>query len=730
LGDRRTRQLERLWGGGGDEEARAALVAERIRRGEIDAERARLASYVGHPVAQELVPTDSPLDLEGWLDGLGDWPGVRARAAFSALWTVAPRLWREPLPVHRNRLALVAKSLLTPEKLTARERVRLASQPRGSQAILEVLHLAGRLAAGDTIEPPRRTLRRVVGQAAKIATYPLVVRRIEDDLEQWALDLADPVAGRRDPLEDLWSLSQQRQSRDLYLLRFRFGDLRRAELDLAARLGDGPARQAVKWIEDELPEICRDPHTLAEEFAEIGQRALAVLAWAAARDAAPDWTSRHPGDTTQAELLEAIQTWLEKGSLEGAKRVQALAELAYAHDEPPWAAYRAGLTLRAGGVKRVIGYGAGALRWALATRVAVAAGQAQDYRLRRRLETGRLDRLEAAEREALGLSDVENLGETAAAAGLLDSLAELATPRLVKAMSAELSALIQDAPNPSPPGKKPRTKKRSKKGKKAPAIPETRLRTTSPAWESYAALAPEAALDELRRRVKAKELKRKALRLAAHLGHAPAGALLDEVGAAWTAPDTYGGAAWADQVWTLGGVEAWARMVLACLERRTSYRSLHPLRGALARWLIDARDMDLDDVHAAARGAAAKIWRGGDRDPSATDELRAEWSTALLSIRARRTKAVAQTAPLLGSLADREGIEGALLPWALGLVSAADAAAPPEGAEARSYSIQGRFLVDEWIHHAKFGVGQVAAVTPRQIEVRFSDERRKLTHRR
>lgn len=53
-----------------------------------------------------------------------------------------------------------------------------------------------------------------------------------------------------------------------------------------------------------------------------------------------------------------------------------------------------------------------------------------------------------------------------------------------------------------------------------------------------------------------------------------------------------------------------------------------------------------------------------------------------------------------------------------------------ESAKEVSYSIKGKFALNQKINHPKFGVGIVRGVQPDKVEVVFSDEVRNLVHNR
>lgn len=74
MSDERVRELERR-AEQGEPGARAALVAERMRIGEISRERVQLAAYVDDPDAREVAPPrfGPPSDLDVWARGFARW---------------------------------------------------------------------------------------------------------------------------------------------------------------------------------------------------------------------------------------------------------------------------------------------------------------------------------------------------------------------------------------------------------------------------------------------------------------------------------------------------------------------------------------------------------------------------------------------------------------------------------------------------------------------------------
>ncbi|MGE0709957.1 MAG: hypothetical protein AB7N76_25500 [Planctomycetota bacterium] len=744
--DRQLRKLERARSLG-DAEAAAALLAERVRRGQVAPERLRLAAYVGHPVARALAPeVEVQDDLAAWLTGLcGDWGlAARNRTWFSLVWSAAPSWWlSKRAQSSKQRVDDLARVALEPERaLPARALARLTGTPTYDMPGLEALRLVAVL-LDDPARPPRDVVS-VQRSAARAVGEGLVNRRLEADLAAWALGEGDPVAERRDPEQELCertlSAWEGRVSPELLALRLRFGDLQLGLLEAAGRLGSNIARDALDLL-DLLPDDESDLGQALLELANPGRssgeggstrkRPVVAVGAAIAERGREAWEARNPGRGLYRAVQAALDAWLREPSLERERALKRVAEEAYEQPEVPWALYRAAQTARARDAAQAASGVQAALRWLVASERVQAAGDF-DYRLARALDTGGPAALEQAQREALGLGGVSDLLETPEALELREGLGDGLLPHVLTPTTKKLQALFEelerrrDAPPvtaPAPPeGRQGRARAPRRPSESAAAA---RLVTRSRASDAYLALDAEAQRAELLRRVKAKELSRKQLRLAAALDHEPARAALGSLRAACPARDELNAVCWGEELWTQGGSEAWARALLASLEEVSS-RVVAPMRDALTRWLLDPRHMALEDVQGLARAEERKVYRGEDRDPSQADELREEWSTALLTVGSRRTKGVDVVAGRLR----RERVSEALLPWALGLLGGPSLAVPA-GVKLRPYRATESFAVGEWISHQTFGRGRVLAAAGRQVEVAFEDgEVRKLAQGR
>ena len=85
----------------GDRAARARVLQDRLRRGELTPERVSLLAYLGDHAARELAPQapEAPETLEAWVEGLREWgrlPLVRALAAAARATLPAAEAERRP----------------------------------------------------------------------------------------------------------------------------------------------------------------------------------------------------------------------------------------------------------------------------------------------------------------------------------------------------------------------------------------------------------------------------------------------------------------------------------------------------------------------------------------------------------------------------------------------------------------------------------------------------------
>jgi len=136
MGDTRLRQLERE-AAGGDLQARAHLLRERTRTGDLASERLSLAAYLGDEASREalaLGSVDDEPSLESWVRGLSDWgEPACARAAAAAARLLWPRVpVEDELP--RRALASVEAFLECPcasHRLAVIELSQARSNPEG-----------------------------------------------------------------------------------------------------------------------------------------------------------------------------------------------------------------------------------------------------------------------------------------------------------------------------------------------------------------------------------------------------------------------------------------------------------------------------------------------------------------------------------------------------------------------------------------------------------------------
>lgn len=138
MSDARMRELERRWREGGDDDDRAAWLAERLRAGALEPARAELAAWVGDPAARLALgqPPLPPLgpgapagtewlswglhELEKWARGLEPWaelplgtsaqlaPAWRQQVPGRALVALARRAWEGETADDASRHALEA----------------------------------------------------------------------------------------------------------------------------------------------------------------------------------------------------------------------------------------------------------------------------------------------------------------------------------------------------------------------------------------------------------------------------------------------------------------------------------------------------------------------------------------------------------------------------------------------------------------------------------------------
>lgn len=106
MADSRLRQLQRDAASGGDLEAEARFLLERVRVGKLPAERLELAAYLGDPAARLAVSVPGPDptapwtrdELAGWVVGLRRWGKVSCVRAAVAAARLALPVWERQFP--------------------------------------------------------------------------------------------------------------------------------------------------------------------------------------------------------------------------------------------------------------------------------------------------------------------------------------------------------------------------------------------------------------------------------------------------------------------------------------------------------------------------------------------------------------------------------------------------------------------------------------------------------
>ncbi len=213
--DDRVRGFERAAGHGGVE-AQARLLWERVRRGELERERLRLAAHVGDPAARMALAADAPplpADLRACVRGLEAW-GMDAlvRAALAAAGRVLHLVPEPAVGWSRGAVEAIAAWLACPCDPHRVELQRLASAPppfavNAPAAVLAAVNMAestSRTAfarhAVAAAEGALDAEARVDDPAGEVALA------LRDGLVPWALGARDPAARFAAPVAPaLWN---------------------------------------------------------------------------------------------------------------------------------------------------------------------------------------------------------------------------------------------------------------------------------------------------------------------------------------------------------------------------------------------------------------------------------------------------------------------------------------------------------------------------------------------
>ncbi|MGE0708658.1 MAG: hypothetical protein AB7N76_12430 [Planctomycetota bacterium] len=161
--DRRGRELERA-GAEGDRDAQAALLLERLRRGELPLERLRLAAFLGHEPARVALGEDAPSppgELAEWGAALGAWgPEVAGRALYALALRDLPRSevrWEDRF------LRMAADTLRAWVRAPGRTEAELLEQGA------ELAGFAGEAPTPTGLAPERARLAALLRAAARLA---------------------------------------------------------------------------------------------------------------------------------------------------------------------------------------------------------------------------------------------------------------------------------------------------------------------------------------------------------------------------------------------------------------------------------------------------------------------------------------------------------------------------------------------------------------------------------
>lgn len=201
--DDRARGLERAAAGGGDAGAGARALWERVRRGDLDLERVRLAAHVGDPVARlalgEQAPPVSP-DLRACVRGLEAW-GKEAlvRCALGAATSVLFLLPEGTEAWSRTAIEAMAAWVQCPCEPHRVEVVRLA-------ASVPAIPGDARTAISAALAAVGATTRTSFARHAAAAALDALTHdgRVDDPTGEVALAIHEALAawalGREDPL--------------------------------------------------------------------------------------------------------------------------------------------------------------------------------------------------------------------------------------------------------------------------------------------------------------------------------------------------------------------------------------------------------------------------------------------------------------------------------------------------------------------------------------------------
>lgn len=209
--DTRLRRLERA-ASQGDVEARARVLCERLRAGDLAEERVRLAAYLGDPGARLLLAERAP-----------ELPVIRARAGLE----LNQRRWITGLRAYGKEWLVLAAVALAHARFAAWTRWdETDERPRRAVAAAEAwvrcpcdAHLAD---AAETVAPAERAVQGLRARTARSAYYALRAARVvvepnyrvlgleyepaqdaealrqalRAELVPWLVGHADPVAAR------------------------------------------------------------------------------------------------------------------------------------------------------------------------------------------------------------------------------------------------------------------------------------------------------------------------------------------------------------------------------------------------------------------------------------------------------------------------------------------------------------------------------------------------------
>lgn len=202
--DDRVRGFERAAASGGDAAAASRVLWERVRRGELDLERVRLAAHVGDPVARlalgEQAPSVSP-DLRACVRGLEAWgPEAHVRCTLAAAGSVLFLLPPEVEPWARSAIEAIAAWVRCPCESHRLETERVGAVAPMIPGEARKALIAGLAAVSKT---SRSSFARRAVEAAQDALTQdgrvddptgEVALAIHEAVAGWALGGADPIA--------------------------------------------------------------------------------------------------------------------------------------------------------------------------------------------------------------------------------------------------------------------------------------------------------------------------------------------------------------------------------------------------------------------------------------------------------------------------------------------------------------------------------------------------------